>query len=279
MNLGRKPEIVCIGAQKAGTSWLHVILSSRPDIWVPPFKELHYFDNKFLPDCSRWVPWHIKKGITNARKRHLAQAAEPDQSFLLYLKKLEDASSLNRIWYEYVFSQAKENQKCLDVTPEYSCLPDSGIKYFKRHLPDCRIIYLIRHPFERLKSQLRMNIQRSKSQPKNEAQWDDLLDVPALKSRGDYLNNVPRWDAQFDEEQLLYLPFGLIRKDPHLLLSLVERHCDLPTEKYSKVTRQVHKSAPFEIPEYALDRINGYAAPQVAYIQERFGEQFLADSV
>ena len=47
MNKGRKPDILCIGAQKAGTSWLHVTLATRRDIWVPPFKELHFFDHNF----------------------------------------------------------------------------------------------------------------------------------------------------------------------------------------------------------------------------------------
>ena len=36
---------VCIGAQKAGTTWLARILSSHPELFMSPVKELHYFDH------------------------------------------------------------------------------------------------------------------------------------------------------------------------------------------------------------------------------------------
>ena len=38
------PRFLCIGAQKAGTSWLNHNLRAHPGLWLPPRKELHYFD-------------------------------------------------------------------------------------------------------------------------------------------------------------------------------------------------------------------------------------------
>src|SRR5438309_7414307 len=38
------PDFLCVGAQKAGTTWLYRELESHPDFWMPPLKELHYFD-------------------------------------------------------------------------------------------------------------------------------------------------------------------------------------------------------------------------------------------
>jgi hypothetical protein len=38
------PDFLCVGAQKAGTSWLYRQLEPHPDFWMPPVKELHYFD-------------------------------------------------------------------------------------------------------------------------------------------------------------------------------------------------------------------------------------------
>ncbi len=37
------PDFICIGAQKAGTTWLHRQLSGHPEIFLPPGKELDYF--------------------------------------------------------------------------------------------------------------------------------------------------------------------------------------------------------------------------------------------
>src|SRR5262245_22296484 len=39
-----RPDFLCVGAQKAGTSWLYRQLEPHPDFWMPPVKELHYLD-------------------------------------------------------------------------------------------------------------------------------------------------------------------------------------------------------------------------------------------
>src|SRR2546430_11566837 len=38
-----RPDFLCIGAQKGGTTWLYRQLYSHPDFWMPPIKELEYF--------------------------------------------------------------------------------------------------------------------------------------------------------------------------------------------------------------------------------------------
>ena len=40
-----RPDFLCVGAQKAGTSWLYRQLEPHPDFWMPPLKELHYLDS------------------------------------------------------------------------------------------------------------------------------------------------------------------------------------------------------------------------------------------
>ena len=41
------PDFLGIGAQKAGTSWLHANLKTHPGVFVPVPKELHFFDRRF----------------------------------------------------------------------------------------------------------------------------------------------------------------------------------------------------------------------------------------
>ncbi|HEX2668873.1 MAG TPA: sulfotransferase [Gammaproteobacteria bacterium] len=45
----RGPTFLGIGAQKAGTTWLHSMLSLHPDIGMPEQKELHFWDRE-VPD-------------------------------------------------------------------------------------------------------------------------------------------------------------------------------------------------------------------------------------
>lgn len=275
MNAGRKPEIVCIGAQKAGTSWLHETLSTRPDIWVPPFKELHFFDHKFVEECRRWAPWHVKNGLKDARKRHVARNVTPNEEYLEYLTRLSAPPMLNGTWYKYVFSRARDDQKCLDVTPEYSCIPDVGVDFFKRFLPNTQLIFIIRDPLQRLKSQLRMNAQRRKVLPQSKGDWKELLDAPALHSRGNYLENIPRWDERYTSDQLLYIPFGRIKSDPLGTLHDIEVHCDLPPHTYTNPHQKVHQSGSLEIPEFVTEHLRKIAVAQNEFIQNRFGTEFL----
>ena len=47
------PDFLCVGAQKAGTSWLYKQLSGHPDFWMPPWKELHYLNQ---PGHAPFIP-------------------------------------------------------------------------------------------------------------------------------------------------------------------------------------------------------------------------------
>jgi hypothetical protein len=42
---GAGPDFLCVGVHKGGTTWLYQQLDSHPDFWMPPLKELHYFDS------------------------------------------------------------------------------------------------------------------------------------------------------------------------------------------------------------------------------------------
>ena len=39
------PDFICIGAQKAGTTWLERNLRGHPQVWLPPVKAVRYFND------------------------------------------------------------------------------------------------------------------------------------------------------------------------------------------------------------------------------------------
>ena len=51
----KRPNFLIIGAQKAGTTWLHRMLNQHPDIFFPEQKELHHFSNQ-----DRAIFWGLK---------------------------------------------------------------------------------------------------------------------------------------------------------------------------------------------------------------------------
>src|SRR5438128_11210161 len=46
------PDFSCVGPQKTGTGWLYQQLEPHPDFWMPPIKELHYFDQLSRPPLA-----------------------------------------------------------------------------------------------------------------------------------------------------------------------------------------------------------------------------------
>ncbi len=278
MTKGRKPDIVCIGAQKAGTTWLHNTLGRRSDVWVPPFKELHFFDNKFIEECREWATGHVKRGLKSAKERHIEKTPEPDSEYLEHLKRLGEKPMLNGTWYQSIFSRAPATSACLDVTPEYSCIGDEGIQFFKKFLPNSKLIYLIRHPYDRLVSQFKMNASRKMRRDPEFDDWQLLLDMSAMATRGDYMNHIPLWDTYFTPDQLLYLPYGMIRSEPLKLLRKIEDHCELSEYDYPEPSKVFHKTAPVFLPQDVLKILEERTAPQVDYITSRFGSDFLKQS-
>src|SRR5207247_10081781 len=81
------PDFLSVGAQKGGTSWLYRQLESHPDFWMPPVKELHYFD-----ELSRIPP------VASARPRD-----DRDRRFLERIRRLSAKSHVDLEDYARLF--------------------------------------------------------------------------------------------------------------------------------------------------------------------------------
>jgi Sulfotransferase family len=144
------PDFLCIGAQKGGTSWLYQQLAAHPDFWMPPIKELHYFDK-----LSR-----VKKG----ERLPPRQRDERDARFLETLNKLSEHSYVDLEQYALLFAP-KGSRLSGDISPTYSMLNDEVIERIVRHLPNIKVIFLARDPVERAWSQLSMGVRREMIPP------------------------------------------------------------------------------------------------------------------
>ena len=135
------PDFLCVGAQKAGTSWLYRQLESHPDFWMPPVKELHYFD-----ELSRVPP------VRSARARD-----EAGRHFLENVRSLSARSHLDLEDYGRLFA-SKRSLISGDITPAYSTLTDEIIERVVDHFPNLKVVFLARDPVERAWSQLSMGV-------------------------------------------------------------------------------------------------------------------------
>src|SRR3954452_3165179 len=107
---GARPDFLCIGVHKGGTTWLYQQLDCHPDFWMPPLKELHYFDQ-----LSR-----VKRS-SSPRCRD-----ERDVRFLESLNKLSAKPYLDLGDYARLF-EPKGSLLSGDISPNYSTLSNQII--------------------------------------------------------------------------------------------------------------------------------------------------------
>ena len=157
-----QPAILVIGAQKAGTTWLYQNLARHPDVWVPPIKELHYFDREpgrhplrarvFGRDRAdeRW-----RRQLRGELRRLRRGRSRSGLSWALnyFLRHADDD------WYVQLFAPAGERLG-VDVTPDYSRLDPGEVDRVRRVVGDAWIVFFLRNPIERAWSHATMELVR-----------------------------------------------------------------------------------------------------------------------
>jgi hypothetical protein len=150
------PDFLVIGAQKAGTTWLDRNLRTHPQIWLPPEKEIHFFDlPRPLPFAALLLaPVRAARHWAKARlERDWAKVKAGEQSLGWYLWYY--FLPRTHRWYRSLFTPSP-GQICGESTPRYATLPEAEIKRIHRKMPDLKIIYLLRDPIDRMWSDLAM---------------------------------------------------------------------------------------------------------------------------
>jgi sulfotransferase family protein len=138
---GAGPDFLCVGIHKGGTTWLYQQLDLHPDFWMPPLKELHYFDQLSRVQRS-----------SSPRCRD-----ERDVRFLENIKRLSAKPDLDFEHYARLF-EPKGSLLSGDISPNYSTLSSELIRRIIRYFAKLKVIFLARDPVERLWSHLSMEV-------------------------------------------------------------------------------------------------------------------------
>lgn len=159
---------VCIGAQKAGTSWLHSVLSQDDRFACCPYvKEVHYFDFLYCsaPHLNNWRAFHLIKMIQRRGldlQRILEGWLSGDEGNLLCDPKyqvnsayrasrkfLHLSSAPNDSWYMNMLRPRGDQIYSMDITPDYAVIGDEGFKHMARISRNLKLLFILRHPSER----------------------------------------------------------------------------------------------------------------------------------
>ena len=159
---GAGPDFLCVGAQKGGTRWLYDQLQLHPDFWMPPIKELHYFDRRAPSQAAANLRLRTQSDLARANRRQAQLALRPlDQRDVDFL----EAFVTMRWWWKDLDAYArlfalKGDRLSGDVTPDYSALGERMIARIMRRFPKAKVVFIARDPVERAWSHLTMHMRR-----------------------------------------------------------------------------------------------------------------------
>jgi len=81
------PDFICIGAQKAGTTWLYKQLESHTEVEMAHPKEVHYFD-WFFYRSLRWYLSHFKQSGKKVRGEVTPGYSVIEQGRIRFMKRI-----------------------------------------------------------------------------------------------------------------------------------------------------------------------------------------------
>ena len=290
------PDFLGIGAQRAGTTWLAKNLRQHPQIWMPPKKEIHYFNRSTSYSSSpslltsefilarifggqdhnkRWRN-ALRKSISRNSRYPVWQAISWDLKFFF--------GQYNDKWYASLF-EGTGDKVTGEITPAYSILETGDIRHIREIMPWVKIIYFVRNPIDRAWSAMRYRVwresgrRRVKGQPLDSfslslGDFEKVFRLREWALRGNYVRTINNWRSSFPEEQFFIGFFDDIVNDPKQLLSEVFEFLGVESSEeymtlsaFEKINPSPHKEMPLE---FRLYLANQYY-PQIKTLSEMLG--------
>lgn len=155
----KKTFLLGIGAQKAGTTWLHKELTKNTCFKAGFVKEYHTFDSMYAKECihlpSTWEQRvHAISGMTDGKSNRRRSQL---------LKRLLFATDSEAYFDYFDYLSIRDQSEVLtgDITPSYSLLDRKAFRSIRKGLKSrgftIKVVFLMRDPVERIWSALRMN--------------------------------------------------------------------------------------------------------------------------
>ena len=150
-----------LGAQKAGTSWIHKQLKRHPNTDFGCLKEYHVHDARTIPKLARFreININIAKPLTWIQPRTFLR-----QLFIQSPERYTD-------YFEWLLRRPRWRNRQIhltgDITPSYALLDSKTLKEIRNSFEKRGIIvkpvFIMRDPIERLISSQRMKLRKQGS--------------------------------------------------------------------------------------------------------------------
>ncbi len=267
-----QPTFLCIGAQKAGTTWLDRALRCHPDIALPLVKEIHYFDSLYIEDLRKMHFRSLKKQIENIEFNQKVNPLKQERLKLLSTLSFWDYTDQA---YLSLF-QNLESPQIGEITPAYSALPEEGVKHIRDLLGDIKVICIFRNPIARAWSQFRMDYSNFLMEKPSEQEilskiknghWLQKYCDP----RTNYVQTVSLYEKYFNN--LLWLSYDELCNAPKNFLVKICNFMKIefsPEVFHDVLAKRFNSGVSFNVPEEIQIFLKLRYEEQELFLQQKF---------
>lgn len=275
--MGEQTFMFCVGATKAGTSWLFDHLYSHTDAQLRAVKELHYFDAQD-GDNTGWQKKQHQAALAAAQadigigkageyKRALVQDLE---EWIPICDGQGNAQVSDAAYLDYVTKGAGDARLVGDITPAYGLLSEEMLSRMAALTDKVRFVYLMRDPVDRIWSNIRM-VAGAQGKAALEHKVECVLNGAATNiiERSNYrrtLNRlsraVPTGALHIEYYERLFTPDAIERLSAFLGITPAQAQFD----------RVVHKSPQADLTDDMRGKLKSALNPQYNFVEKFMGE-------
>lgn len=292
---------LCVGAQKAGTTWLNAVLSKDERFGHSPFtKEVHYFDgiyegNKLL---NRWRADQLLRVVRKNDEKIKPALAAWLGGQKVGLGKILAASGaehphavgrkleflLNEVnddWYVQLLQCGPGQEWSMDMTPCYAVIGSEGFAHCKRLANELKLVFILRNPVERAWSGLLENKKRapggidgylSQKLSDVDALFEECTRPGAISARTNYVSTLSSIREAELSDNLLVKFYDDISTNPKGFVSDVYSHLGMSPDPACMDDRvlgaRVYGTQKTERPKQLEIRLRDYYRPMVLDLQK-----------
>lgn len=228
------PDFLIVGAAKCGTSSLHRYLDTHPNIFMPHYKELLYWQINCNPNQAIFDVW---------------DRARVPTTLLDYLAH---------------FETAKEGQIVGEACPSYLYNHDYTIKTLKQNHPrwrDVKIIVILRDPVARILSQYRfvrdndldpesLTLEQALKREKVRLGENKILADNFYRDLTRYADQIEHFQSEFPNVKV-YL-FDELKRDSFRLVQDICEYVGVPVDLLPKFDNKITNKSSNLVPKHKV---------------------------
>ena len=269
-----KTFLLGVGAQKAGTTWIHKQLCKNY-FFSPGFtKEYHTFDTIYTPQYGDWITTWLTK-LDSIDKSLPIQRAKKASLLKRLLFVHEPASYFE--YFKELASHSPDIKLVGDITPSYSMLGKKAFSEIKLRLEEkgfnVKVIFLMRDPVERIWSAKRMQHRHAMSNNKKINVPIETSLLRSINNKGselktDYQRTIKNIEEVFSANNIFYGFFEELFTESSYGRFRDFIDLDLAEPDYGKAVNASPKQS--ELPEELIVKIAQKYKSTYEYIDRHF---------